>query len=91
MGFVASVCDPSSKHKAGATLVSNVKRGRWATLGLGLIAALVGQLAALMAVIWWCGLDLVHSLDPGSGPAAGTEGAAGGHQRRRVSRPHVAT
>ena len=34
--------------------------GQWATLGLGLIASLVGQLAALTAVIWWCGLDLLH-------------------------------
>jgi hypothetical protein len=35
-------------------LINNVKRwGRWATLGLGLIAALVGQMAALTAVIWW--------------------------------------
>jgi membrane protease YdiL (CAAX protease family) len=34
--------------------------GRWATLGLGLIALLVGQMAAVTAVMWWYGLDLAQ-------------------------------
>jgi uncharacterized protein len=37
--------------------------GRWATLGLGLIAMLAGQTAALAAVIWWYGVSLRHLLD----------------------------
>ena len=37
--------------------------GRWSTLGLGLIAALVAQMPALAAIIWWWGLDLVHLPD----------------------------
>ena len=45
----------------GAAVISDVNRwGRWATLGLGLIALLVGQLAALMALTWWYGLSLSH-------------------------------
>jgi len=45
-------------------LINNVKPwGRWATLGLGLIAALVAQMPALAAIIWWWGLDLVHLPD----------------------------
>ena len=37
--------------------------GRWATLGLGLIAMLAGQTAALAAVIWWYGVSLTHLLN----------------------------
>ena len=37
--------------------------GRWATLGLGLSALLIGQMAALPAIFWWYGLDLAHLLD----------------------------
>jgi uncharacterized protein len=37
--------------------------GRWATLGLGLIALLVGQAVALSALTWWYGLDLARLLD----------------------------
>jgi hypothetical protein len=45
-------------------LINNAKRwGRWSTLGLGLIAALVGQMVALTALIWWYGLDLAQLLD----------------------------
>ena len=45
-------------------MINNVKPwGRWATLGLGLIAALVAQMPALAAIIWWWGLDLVHLPD----------------------------
>ena len=40
--------------------------GRWATLGLGLIAMLVGQIAALTAVIWWYGMNLTGLLDVAS-------------------------
>lgn len=40
--------------------------GRWATLGLGLIAMLVGQIAALTAVIWWYGMNLTRLLDVAS-------------------------
>jgi uncharacterized protein len=32
--------------------------GRWATLGLGLIALLVGQLAGLIVLAWWSGVSL---------------------------------
>src|SRR5262249_26616924 len=52
--------DPDDRSRAqgtGVTLINDVKRwGRWSTLGLGLIAALVGQMAALAALIWWYGL-----------------------------------
>ena len=42
---------------ANAALPGRVKPwGRWATFGLGLIALLIGQLAALTALIWWSGL-----------------------------------
>ena len=34
--------------------------GRWATLGLGLIALFGGQLVALVALIQWYGLSLTH-------------------------------
>jgi CAAX protease family protein len=40
--------------------------GRWATLGLGLIAMLVGQIAALTAVTWWYGMNLTRLLDVAS-------------------------
>jgi len=42
-------------------LISDVKPwGRWATLGLGLTALLVGQMTALTAVMWWYGLKLAQ-------------------------------
>jgi membrane protease YdiL (CAAX protease family) len=42
-------------------LISDVKPwGRWATFGLGLTAMLVGQIAALTAVMWWYGLGLAQ-------------------------------
>lgn len=45
----------------GAALSSDVKPwGRWATLGLGLTAMLVGQMTALAAVMWWYGLKLAQ-------------------------------
>jgi hypothetical protein len=45
-------------------LISDVKPwGRWATLGLGLIALLAGQLVALTALTWWTGLGLAHWAD----------------------------
>jgi hypothetical protein len=34
--------------------------GRWATLGLGVVALLTGQLVALIALIWWTGQGLMH-------------------------------
>jgi membrane protease YdiL (CAAX protease family) len=37
--------------------------GRWATLGLGVIALLVGQAVPLTALTWWYGLDLERLLD----------------------------
>ncbi len=37
--------------------------GRWTTLALGLVAALVGQVASLMAYSWWFGLDIAHWAD----------------------------
>ena len=46
--------------------------GRWATLGLGLIAMLVGQLAALTAVIWWYGMNLTRLLDVASDEVVAT-------------------
>src|SRR5437764_1201941 len=49
---------PSRPHK-GAAGTHDVKPwGRWATLGLGLIALLIGQLAALPALIWGIRLSL---------------------------------
>ena len=54
-------------------MINNEKRwGRWATLGLGLIAALVGQIVALAALIWWYGLDLAQLLDLGADGVAVT-------------------
>jgi membrane protease YdiL (CAAX protease family) len=45
-------------------VISDVKPwGRWATLGLGLIALLAGQLVALTALTWWTGLGLAHWAD----------------------------
>jgi CAAX protease family protein len=42
-------------------LISDAKPwGRWATLGLGLTAMLVGQMTALTAVMWWYGLELTQ-------------------------------
>src|SRR5438270_256370 len=37
--------------------------GRWATLGLGLIAMLVGQLAGLIVLTWWPGVSLARLSD----------------------------
>jgi len=37
--------------------------GRWATLGLGLIALLVGQLAGLIVLAWWSGMSLTSVAD----------------------------
>jgi membrane protease YdiL (CAAX protease family) len=37
--------------------------GRCATLGLGLFVLLIGQMAALPAIIWWYGVDLARWLD----------------------------
>jgi membrane protease YdiL (CAAX protease family) len=37
--------------------------GRWVTLGLGLIAMLVGQIPVLTAQIWWYGLGLAQLPD----------------------------
>jgi hypothetical protein len=34
--------------------------GRWSTLGLGLIALLIGQMAALVALTWWYGQALAQ-------------------------------
>ena len=45
----------------------NVKPwGRWATLGLGLIAMLIGQMAALAVLIWGIGLSLAQVADMAS-------------------------
>src|SRR5450759_3902882 len=45
-------------------MIGDVKPwGRWATLGLGLIALLAGQLVALTALTWWTGLGLAHWAD----------------------------
>ena len=45
-------------------MINNMKRwGRWSTLGLGLIAALIGQMAALTTLILWYGLDFAQLLD----------------------------
>jgi uncharacterized protein len=40
--------------------------GRWATLGLGLIALLIGQMAALAVLIWGIGLSLAQIPDMAS-------------------------
>jgi len=34
--------------------------GRWASLGLGIIAMMIGQMAALLAVSWWYGRALTQ-------------------------------
>jgi uncharacterized protein len=45
-------------------LIIKVKSwGRWATLGLGLTAMLVGQMAGVTAVIWWYGISLADITD----------------------------
>jgi uncharacterized protein len=45
-------------------VISDVKPwGRWATLGLGVVALLTGQAVALTALIWWTGQGLVHWAD----------------------------
>jgi CAAX protease family protein len=45
-------------------LLNNVESwGRWATLGLGLIAILIGQIAALTVVIWWYGISFMQIPD----------------------------
>jgi uncharacterized protein len=42
-------------------MIGDVKPwGRWATLGLGVIALLAGQLVALTALTWWTGQGLAH-------------------------------
>jgi CAAX protease family protein len=44
--------------------------GRWSTFGLGLIALLAGQMAALLALTWYYGESLAHLPDfSGSGVA----------------------
>jgi membrane protease YdiL (CAAX protease family) len=44
--------------------------GRWSTFGLGLIALLAGQMAALLALTWYYGTSLAHLPDfSGSGVA----------------------
>jgi uncharacterized protein len=54
-------------------VISDVKPwGRWATLGLGLIALLAGQLVALTALTWWTGLGLAHWADFASSGVAVT-------------------
>jgi uncharacterized protein len=51
-------------RKGGTARTFNVNPwGRWATLVLGLIAMLLGQLAALTALIWWSGLGLTQVPD----------------------------
>ncbi len=66
--------------------------GRWSTFGLGLIALLVGQMAALVALTWWFGAYAGASaeflrrrrggepghpgIDAGAGGAADADGAA---------------
>jgi membrane protease YdiL (CAAX protease family) len=37
--------------------------GRWATLGLGVVALMGGQAAALLALTWWYGANLAHMPD----------------------------
>src|SRR6185312_6484453 len=37
--------------------------GRWATLGLAILALLAGQMAALTALTWWYGAGIVHLPD----------------------------
>ena len=47
--------EPATREKKGW--------GRWAALGLGLVAALVAQVPALIAYSWWFGLDAAHWAD----------------------------
>jgi uncharacterized protein len=48
----------------GDAVIGEVKPwGRWATLGLGVIAVLVGQLVALTVLTWWTGQGLAHWAD----------------------------
>jgi CAAX protease family protein len=45
----------------GLTEIADIKPwGRWATLGLGVLALLAGQLVGLLALIWWTGQGLLH-------------------------------
>lgn len=37
--------------------------GRWATLGLGIVALMGGQAAALLALTWWYGTGIAHMPD----------------------------
>jgi membrane protease YdiL (CAAX protease family) len=37
--------------------------GRWATLGLGIVALMGGQAAALVALTWWYGASIAHMPD----------------------------
>jgi membrane protease YdiL (CAAX protease family) len=37
--------------------------GRWATLGLGVVALMGGQAAALLALTWWYGTSIAHMPD----------------------------
>jgi CAAX protease family protein len=37
--------------------------GRWSTLGLGVVALMGGQAAALLALTWWYGVNFVHMPD----------------------------
>jgi membrane protease YdiL (CAAX protease family) len=37
--------------------------GRWATLGLGIVALMSGQRAALVALTWWYGASIAHMPD----------------------------
>jgi membrane protease YdiL (CAAX protease family) len=47
--------------------MNNVKSwGRWATVGLALMAMLGGQIAALAAVTWWFGMNLTRLVDMAS-------------------------
>jgi uncharacterized protein len=51
-------------RKGGTARTFNVNPwGRWATLVLGLIAMLLGQLAALTSLIWWSGLGVTQVPD----------------------------
>ena len=45
-------------------MISDVKPwGRWATLGLGVVALLAGQSVALTTLIWWTGQGIAHWAD----------------------------
>lgn len=46
--------------------MSDVKPwGRWATLGLGVIALLGGQMVALLALLWWTGQGVAYWVELG--------------------------